>query len=177
MHVILILVATAGHWIGILFKWKWKQWICKGACYDMLAAYWFLTASWVEKLLSSDVSKDSSRRLGRFVLIQVLKWETEQKQSLLISQTQPVTVSLLSSSSWNSPFDPTWPPITIFLTLTCRYFSHCSGDGEYLSHKKNHPSPLWLLHFVSMWNIAGTSSSAFAPLYHFPHVTVFSMHN
>lgn len=26
MHVILLL-ATAGHWIGILFKWKWKQWM------------------------------------------------------------------------------------------------------------------------------------------------------
>lgn len=47
-----------------------------GACYDMLAAHWLLTTSWVEKLLSSDVSKDSLRTwagLGRFVVCQVLK--------------------------------------------------------------------------------------------------------
>ena len=69
----------------------------------------------------------------------MLKWEAEQKQSLLISQTQPVTVSLLSSSSWNSPFDPTWPPITVPLTMTCRIRS---GDFDFLFHKN---TPLALL--------------------------------
>lgn len=91
-----------------------------------------LTARWVEKLLSSDVSKES---LGTRPALKALFWlrcwsETEQKQRVLISQTQLVTVSLLSSSSWNSPFDPTWPPVTILLTLTRRFFSSCSRDCD-----------------------------------------------
>lgn len=116
-------------------------------CCYMLAAYLLLTTSWVEKLLSSDLSSVSKESLSTRPDVDALFWfrcwsETEQKQTLLISQTQPVTLSLLSSSFWNSPFDPTWPPFTILLTLACRYFSSCSVDCEYLFHKKVSPSTL-----------------------------------
>lgn len=182
MHVILILVATAGHWIGILFKCKWKQWICKGACYDMLAAYWFLTASWVEKLLSSDVSEDSSRtRPGLDALFWFRCWSERQNKSRAywflkhsLSQSAycllplETLLSILhdlpsqSSSLWHAAIS------AIAQGMVSTFV---------IKKKKNHSSPLWLLHFVSIWDISGASSSAFAPLYHFPHVTVFSMHD
>lgn len=38
----------------------------------------------------------------------------------------------------------------------------------------HNPPPL---HFVSSWDISEARSSGFSPLYHFPHVMVFSMHD
>lgn len=112
-----------------------------GVCYDMLAAHWLLTASWVERLLSSDVSSRAWPGLGALFWFRCWS-ETEQKQSLLISHTRPVRVSLLSSSSWNSPFNPTWPPVTILLTLTCHYFQQLLR-GPWVSFSwKNIPLPL-----------------------------------
>lgn len=70
----------------------------------------FPSAGEIAWLLWSDVERsraEMSAGFGHFVLIQVLKGETERKQELLISPTRPVTVSSLSSSSRNSPFNPT----------------------------------------------------------------------
>lgn len=130
-----------------------------GICSDMLVAHWFLSA-WIEKLLSSDVSEVSSRAWPDFVLFQLSRCKTEQKQSLLISQTQPVTVILLSSFSWNSPFSPTWPPITILLTLTCCHFSSHLKDWcvpfFFFFHKK-HPLSLRMLLCVTIWDVCPSS--------------------
>lgn len=103
-----------------------------------ILAHRLLTAGWVEKLLSSDVSQEGSWTRSAFdALFGFRCWSaTEQKQSLLISQTPPVTLNLLSSSSRNSVFQSYMtshhdPPSSDTLSTSAVF----SGEHEHLSYK------------------------------------------
>lgn len=128
-----------------------------------ILAHRLLTAGWVEKLLSSDVSQEGSWTRSAFdALFGFRCWSaTEQKQSLLISQTPPVTLNLLSSSSRNSVFQSYMtshhdPPSSD--TLSTSAVSQ-GNTGTFLIKQ-------WLLHFLMLSDLSEACGpgSSFYPL-------------
>lgn len=84
MHVILLL-ATAGHWIGILFKWKWKQWMWEerggvARCASSTLVFW--VPARLKSFLSSDVREVRPRGLpGLVALFWFRCWSERQNKS------------------------------------------------------------------------------------------------
>lgn len=147
MHVILL--ATAGHWIGILFKWKWKQWTRRrrgGVVRYASGTMAFLSAGEIALLLWSDVGgsrAETSAGFGHFVLIHVLKWEMERSRNYwflkhglshsahcpLPRETLPSILLDLPSHLLHSDMQP--PPLPPLLT----------GNWEPFSIKRKHLFP------------------------------------
>lgn len=142
-------------------------------------AHWLLTTSWVEKLLSSYVSKESSRTqpgLGRFVVFQVLKWDRTKAEPIDFSNTachSQLIVFFLLKLSFSILHDLPSQSSSLWHAATSAV---AQGIVSTLFIKKPPPSPLGVPLYIIVKDFRGKQFRVFPPFY-FISLTVCSMHD
>lgn len=129
-----------------------------GKCSDMLVAHWFLAAAWIEKLLSSDVSKGSSRTWALCSVSGVEVRNRTKAEPIDFSNTachSQLIVFLLLKLSFRSYMTSHHnPPHFNMLPFQQSLRDWCIPFPSKKTLKK-HPFSLWMLLCVTMWDVSG----------------------